>query len=159
MCGILIICADRACTKGKRNFGYREVFRLPCVKGFASVRSTLAGVAETGSETAQRLEGFASVRSTLAGLAETSSMRLPCVRGGGPRERWKGFASVRSTLAGVAETGCKKQSLTACGGAPFTQRSQKHAFSINTRRRRTFSLRFSLFVLLSAQRSVLFEKC
>ena len=26
-------------------------------KGFASVRSTLAGVAETGSETAQRLEG------------------------------------------------------------------------------------------------------
>ena len=31
--------------------------RLPCVKGFASVRSTLAGVAETGSETAQRLEG------------------------------------------------------------------------------------------------------
>ena len=159
MCGVLIICADRACTKGKRNFGYRGVFRLPCVKGFASVRSTLAGVAETGSETAQRLEGFASVRSTLAGLAETSSMRLPCVRGGGPRERWKGFASVRSTLAGVAETGCKKQSLTACGGAPFTQRSQKHAFSINTRCRRTFSLRFSLFVLLSAQRPVLFEKC
>ena len=159
MCGVLIICADRACTKGKRNFGYRGVFRLPCVKGFASVRSTLAGVAETGSETAQRLEGFASVRSTLAGVAETGSMRLPCVRGGGPRERWKGFASVRSTLAGVAETGCKKQSLTACGGAPFTQRSQKHAFSINTRRRRTFSLRFSLFVLLSAQRPVLFEKC
>ena len=159
LCGILIICADRACTKGKRNFNYRGVFRLPCVKGFASVRSTLAGVAETGSETAQRLEGFASVRSTLAGVAETGSMRLPCVRGGGPRERWKGFASVRSTLAGVAETGCKKQSLTACGGAPFTQRSQKHAFSINTRRRRTFSLRFSLFVLLSAQRPVLFEKC
>ena len=70
MCGVLIICADRACTKGKRNFNYRGVFRLPCVKGFAIVRSTLAGVAETGSETAQRLEGFASVRSTLAGLAE-----------------------------------------------------------------------------------------
>ena len=34
------------------------------------MRSMLAGVAETGSETAQRLEGFASVRSTLAGLAE-----------------------------------------------------------------------------------------
>ena len=150
LCGVLIICADRACTKGKRNFGYRGVFRLPCVKGFASVRSTLAGVAETGSETAQRLEGFASVRSTLAGLAETSSMRLPCVRGGGPRERWKGFASVRSTLAGVAETGCKKQSLTACGGAPFTQGS----LFINCA-----SLRFSLFVLLSAQRPVLFEKC
>ena len=46
------------------------------------MRSTLAGVAETGSETAQRLEGFASVRSTLAGVAETGSMRLPCVRGG-----------------------------------------------------------------------------
>ncbi len=45
-------------------------FRLPCVKGFASMRSMLAGLAERGSETAQRLEGFASVRSTLAGLAE-----------------------------------------------------------------------------------------
>ena len=31
----------------------------------------LAGVAETGSETAQRLEGFANVQSTLAGVAET----------------------------------------------------------------------------------------
>ena len=61
MCGVLIICADRACTKGKRNFNNRGRLRLPCVKGFASVRSTLAG------------------------LAETSSMRLPCVRGGGPR--------------------------------------------------------------------------
>ena len=37
------------------------------------MRSTLAGLAETGSETAQRLEGFASVRSTLAGVAETGS--------------------------------------------------------------------------------------
>ena len=37
------------------------------------MRSMLAGVAETGSETAQRLEGFASVRSTLAGVAETGS--------------------------------------------------------------------------------------
>ena len=54
------------------------------------MRSTLAGVAETGSETAKRLEGFASMRSMLAGLAET---------------------------------GCKKQSLTAFGGAPFTQGS------------------------------------
>ena len=44
---------------------------LPLHKGFASMRSMLAGVAETGSETAQRLEGFASVRSTLAGVAET----------------------------------------------------------------------------------------
>ena len=34
-------------------------FVPPLWKGFASVRSTLAGVAETGSETAQRLEGFA----------------------------------------------------------------------------------------------------
>ena len=37
------------------------------------MRSTLAGLAETGSETAQRLEGFASVRSTLAGVAERGS--------------------------------------------------------------------------------------
>ena len=73
LCRVLIICTDRACKKSKRNFGYREVFRLPCVKGFASMRSMLAGVAETGSETAQRLEGFASVRSTLAGLAERGS--------------------------------------------------------------------------------------
>ena len=45
------------------------------------MRSMLAGVAETGSETAQRLEGFASVRSTLAGLAERGSetaQRLEC---------------------------------------------------------------------------------
>ena len=34
------------------------------------MRSMLAGVAETGSETAQRLERFASARSALAGLAE-----------------------------------------------------------------------------------------
>ena len=52
-------------------------FRLLCVKGFASVRSTLAGLAERGSETAKRLESK------------------------------------------------KKQSLTACGGAPFTQGSLK----------------------------------
>ena len=45
--------------------------RLPCAKGFASARSAIAGVAETGSETAQRLEGFASARSALAGVAET----------------------------------------------------------------------------------------
>ena len=45
----------------------------PLCKGFASARSALAGVAERGSETAQRLEGFASVRSTLAGVAETGS--------------------------------------------------------------------------------------
>ena len=37
------------------------------------MRSMLAGVAETGSETAQRLEGFASARSALAGLAERGS--------------------------------------------------------------------------------------
>ena len=37
------------------------------------MRSMLAGLAERGSETAQRLEGFASVRSTLAGVAETGS--------------------------------------------------------------------------------------
>ena len=37
------------------------------------MRSMLAGVAERGSETAQRLEGFASMRSMLAGVAETGS--------------------------------------------------------------------------------------
>ena len=45
------------------------------------MRSTLAGLAETGSETAQRLGGFASVRSTLAGVAETdleTAQRLEC---------------------------------------------------------------------------------
>ena len=35
-------------------------FRLPCVKGFASMRSMLAVLAERGSETAQRLEGLFS---------------------------------------------------------------------------------------------------
>ena len=44
--------------------------RLPCVKGFASVRSTLAGVAETGSETAQRLEGCK--KQSLSRLAPTA---------------------------------------------------------------------------------------
>ena len=66
------------------------------------MRSMLAGVAETGSETAQRLEGFASVRSTLAGVAETGSETAQRLEG------------------------CKKQSLTACGGAPFTQGSRNY---------------------------------
>ena len=43
-------CAVSALSQKRANL------RLPCVKGFASVRSTLAGVAETGSETAKRLE-------------------------------------------------------------------------------------------------------
>ena len=81
----------------------RRVFRLLCVKGFASVRSTLAGVAETGSETAQRLEGFASVRGTLAGLAERGLNAPPLCKGRGTTKWWKGFASVRSTLANLAE--------------------------------------------------------
>ena len=50
------------------------------------MRSMLAGVAETGSETAKRLEGFASVRSTLAGVAETGS------------ETAERFVSLRSSL-------------------------------------------------------------
>ena len=50
------------------------------------MRSMLAGVAETGSETAKRLEGFASVRSTLAGVAETGS------------ETAERFFSLRSSL-------------------------------------------------------------
>lgn len=45
------------------------------------MRSMLAGVAETGSETAQRLEGFASVRSTLAGVAETGSETAQRLKG------------------------------------------------------------------------------
>ena len=129
LCKGICKCAKHACRRRRDGFGNR---------------AAVGGICKCAKHACRRRrDGFC----------------LPCVRGGGPRERWKGFASVRSTLAGVAETGCKKQSLTACGGAPFTQRSQKHAFSINTRRRRTFSLRFSLFVLLSAQRPVLFEKC
>ena len=61
------------------------------------MRSMLAGVAETGSETAQRLEGFASVRSTLAGLAERGLNAPPLCKGRGTTKWWKG---------------CKKQSLT-----------------------------------------------
>ena len=62
------------------------------------MRSMLAGVAETGSETTKWWKGFASVRSTLAGVAE---------RGSETAQRLEGFASVRSTLAGLAERGCK----------------------------------------------------
>ena len=54
------------------------------------MRSTLAGVAETGSETAQRLEGFASVRSTLAGLAERGLNAPPLCKGRGTTKWWKG---------------------------------------------------------------------
>ena len=72
----------------------RRVFRLLCVKGFASVRSTLAGVAETGSETAQRLEGFASVRGTLAGLAERGLNAPPLCKGRGTTKWWKGCKKI-----------------------------------------------------------------
>ena len=54
------------------------------------MRSMLAGVAETGSETAQRLEGFASVRSTLAGLAERGLNAPPLCKGRGTTKWWKG---------------------------------------------------------------------
>ena len=54
------------------------------------MRSMLAGVAETGSEAAQRLE--CKKNNPSVGLRR----QLPL---------HKGFASVRSTLAGVAETG------------------------------------------------------
>ena len=70
-----------------------------------------AGFADRGSETAKRLEGFASVRSTLAGLAETGLNVPPLCKGRGTTKWWKG---------------CKKQSLTACGGAPFTQGSRNY---------------------------------
>ena len=79
------------------------------------MRSMLAGVAETGSETAQRLEGFASMRSMLAGVAETGLNVPPLCKGRGTTKWWKG---------------CKKQSLTACGGAPFTQRSLKTLYIV-----------------------------
>ena len=75
------------------------------------MRSMLAGVAKTGSETAQRLEGFASVRSTLAGVAETGLNLPPLCKGRGTTEWWKGCknnpspptartAFFRSSLAG-----------------------------------------------------------
>ena len=67
----------------------------------------LAGLAERGSETAQRLGGFASMRSMLAGLAERGGFASMRSMLAGVAETG-GFASVRSTLAGVAETGCKK---------------------------------------------------
>ena len=54
------------------------------------MRSMLAGVAKTGSETAQRLEGFASVRSTLAGLAERGLNAPPLCKGRGTTKWWKG---------------------------------------------------------------------
>ena len=74
-------------------------FRLLCVKGFASVRSTLAGLAERGSETAKRLESKKNNPSPPAA-------ELPL---------HKGFASVRSMLAGVAETGSETaQRLEGC---------------------------------------------
>ena len=60
---------EKRCGRAAIDFNKPSLVR----EGFASVRSTLAGVAETGSETAQRLEGFASVRSTLAGVAERGS--------------------------------------------------------------------------------------
>ena len=137
--------------------------RLPCVKGFASVRSTLAGVAETGSETAQRLEGFASVRSTLAGVAETGCKKtIPhrlrrsslytrdlqvcgaCLQASPrgvrkPRSGWRDLRvcearlqasprRVRKPRSGWRVV--KKQSLTAFGGAPFTQGSLKNLYII-----------------------------
>ena len=125
-------------------------FRLLCVKGFASVRSTLAGVAETDSETAQRLEGFASMRSTLASVAETGSggprtliNSLPCVRGGGPRSGGRDLQVCGACLQASPRRVVKKQSLTAFGGAPFTQGSLLTNCA---------SFRFSLFDFLSEQR-------
>ena len=49
-----------------------------------------AGFADRGSETAKRLEGFASVRSTLAGLAETGLNVPPLCKGRGTTKWWKG---------------------------------------------------------------------
>ena len=80
------------------------------------------------------------------------SFMPPLCKGRGTTKWWKG---------------CKKQSLTAFGGAeplsatlasmlrilanPFTQRSRKRAtILISSRRRRTVSLRSSIFVFISA---------
>ena len=143
----LSLCTDGACKKAKETSVIGEFvqsFMPPLCKGrgttkwwkgFASVRSTLAGLAERGSETAQRLEGFASVRSTLAGLAE---------RGSETAQRLEGCK--------------KKQSLTAFGGAPFTQGSRKTLIFNQLRLCRTTSLCFSLLSFLSAPWFVMFTK-
>ena len=92
------------------------------------------------------------MRSTLAGVAEMGLNVPSLCKGRGTTKWWKGFASVRSTLAGLAERGCKKkQSLTACGGAPFTQGS---LFLIKSRLCRASSLPSSLF----SPRSGLFRR-
>ena len=68
------------------------------------MRSTLAGLAETGSEAAQRLE--CKKNNPSVGLRR----QLPL---------HKGFASVRSTLAGLAETGSETaQRLEGCKNNP-----------------------------------------
>ena len=54
----------------RQSRGMIKISSLLFREGFASVRSTLAGVAETGSEIAQRLEGCE--RQSLSRLAPTA---------------------------------------------------------------------------------------
>ena len=91
----------------------------------------LAGVAKTGSETAQRLEGFASVRSTLAGLAERGLNAPPLCKGRGTTKWWKG---------------CKK---TIPHRLRRSSLYTKEPFLNQSRLCHTASLRFSLLSLLS----------
>ena len=95
------------------------------------MRSMLAGVAKTGSETAQRLEGFASVRSTLAGLAERGLNAPPLCKGRGTTKWWKG---------------CKK---TIPHRLRRSSLYTKEPFLNQSRLCHTASLRFSLFSLIS----------
>ena len=63
---------------GKRNFSYREVFRLLCVKGFASMRSMLAGVAETGSAPPQAVRDcFFTTLQPLRGFRHPKNKKSP----------------------------------------------------------------------------------
>ena len=121
LCGVLIKpspvgiceCAKHACRRRRDGFGNRAAVGEICECTQCSCRP--------------RREGF--------------GFRLPCVRDlqvcgaclqASPRR-------VRKPRSGWS---VKKQSLTACGGAPFTQGSRKPAFSINPRRRLTAEVYF-----------------
>ena len=92
---------------------------------------------------------------------------LPCVRGGGPRSGGRDLrvceAHLQASPRGVRKPRSgwrfvKKQSLTAFGGAPFTQGSRKTLIFNQLRLCRTTSLCFSLLSFLSAPWFVMFTK-
>ena len=106
-------CAKHACRRRRDGFGNRAAVGEICECTQCSCRP--------------RRDGF--------------GFRLPCVRDlqvcgaclqASPRR-------VRKPRSGWS---VKKQSLTACGGAPFTQGSRKRAFSINPCRRLTDEVYF-----------------